>query len=299
MKIIRIIGKGIKDAFKSVFRNFSLSIASISCIAITLVIVAIALIATYNVNNITKKIEGVLEIVVFIDRDADEDDEKYVGESINKIANVDFDKTVFNTKEELATQLREEDPNMALILDTLDENPLQASYVVLVKDVTKISDTAEEINEIQHVTSVRYGENIVNRLLNVFSILRNGCLVAVVALIVVTAFLVGNTIKITIFSRRQEIQIMRLVGTSNTVIKLPFLVEGFVLGIIGGLIALGISLFAYYFIFDYTNGTLFTNLAPLVSPSSISFNTAIILLAVGGLVGMFGSIMSARKYLKI
>ncbi len=299
MKIIRIIGKGIKDAFKSVFRNFSLSIASISCIAITLVIVAIALIATYNVNNITKKIEGVLEIVVFIDRDADEDDEKYVGESINKIANVDSDKTVFNTKEELATQLREEDPNMALILDTLDENPLQASFVVSVKDVTKISNTAEEINEIQHVTSVRYGENIVNRLLNVFSILRNGCLVAVVALIVVTAFLVGNTIKITIFSRRQEIQIMRLVGTSNTVIKLPFLVEGFVLGIIGGFIALGISLFAYYFIFDYTNGTLFTNLAPLVSPSSISFNTAIILLAVGGLVGMFGSIMSARKYLKI
>ena len=299
MKIIRIIGKGIKDAFKSVFRNFSLSIASISCIAITLVIVAIALIATYNVNNITKKIEGVLEIVVFIDRDADEDDEKYVGESINKIANVDSDKTVFNTKEDLATQLREEDPNMALILDTLDENPLQASYVVSVKDVTKISDTAEEINEIQHVTSVRYGENIVNRLLNVFSILRNGCLVAVVALIVVTAFLVGNTIKITIFSRRQEIQIMRLVGTSNSVIKLPFLVEGFVLGIIGGLIALGISLFAYYFIFDYTNGTLFTNLAPLVSPSSISFNTAVVLLAVGGLVGMFGSIMSARKYLKI
>ncbi len=299
MKLFRMIKNGIRDAFKSVFRNFSLSIASISCIAITLVIVAIALIATYNVNNITKKIEGVLEIVVFVDRDADEDDEKYVGESINKIDNVDTSKTLFHTKEELATQLREEDPSMAIILDTLEENPLQASYVVSVKDVTKISDTAEEINEIQHVTSVRYGENIVNKLLNVFSILRNGCLVAVVALIVVTAFLVGNTIKITIFSRRQEIQIIRLVGTSNTVIKLPFLVEGFVLGIIGGFIALGISLFAYYFIFDYTNGTLFTNLAPLVSPSSISFNTAIILLAVGGLVGMFGSIMSARKYLKI
>ena len=299
MKIIRIIGKGIKDAFKSVFRNFSLSIASISCIAITLVIVAIALIATYNVNNITKKIEGVLEIVVFVDRNADEDDEKYVGESINKLDNVDSSKTVFHTKEELATQLRDEDANMALILDTLDENPLQSSYVISVKDVTKISNTAEEINELQYVTSVKYGENIVNRLLNVFSILRNGCVVAVIALIVVTAFLVGNTIKITIFSRRQEIQIMRLVGTSNTVIKLPFLVEGFVLGIIGGLIALGISLFGYYFIFDYTNGTLFTNLAPLVSPSSISFNTAVVLLAVGGLVGMFGSIMSARKYLKI
>ena len=299
MKIIRIIGKSIKDAFKSVFRNFSLSIASVSCIAITLVIVAVALIASYNVNNITKEIEGVLEIVVFIDRAADEEDEKTVGNLISQIENVDDSKTVFHSKEELATQLREEDENMALILDTLEDNPLQASYVISVKDVTKISETAEEINEVPFVTSVRYGENLVNRLLNVFSILRNGCLVAVIALIVVTAFLVGNTIKITIFSRRQEIQIMRLVGTSNTVIKLPFLVEGFVLGIIGGLIAIGISLFAYYFIFDYTNGTLFTNLAPLVSPSSISFNTSIILLAIGGLVGMFGSTMSARKYLKI
>jgi cell division transport system permease protein len=299
MKIIRIIGKGIKDAFRSVFRNFSLSIASISCIAITLVIVAVALIATYNVNNITKEIEGVLEIVVFIDRDADKDDEETVGGLIENVDNVDTSKTIFHSKEELATQLRSEDENFALILDTLDENPLQASYVVSVKDVTKISDTAEKISELPYVTSVKYGENLVNRLLNVFSILRNGCLVAVVALIVVTAFLVGNTIKITIFSRRQEIQIMRLVGTSNTVIKLPFLVEGFVLGIIGGLIAVGVSLFAYYFIFDYTNGTLFTNLAPLVSPSSIALNTSVILLAIGGLVGMFGSIMSARKYLKI
>ncbi len=299
MKIIRIIGKSIKDAFKSIFRNFSLSIASISCIAITLVIVAIALIASYNVNNITKKIEGVLEIVVFVDRDATESNISDVKDDINKIGNVDSSKTIYHSKEELATQLRQEDANMALILYTLDDNPLQSSYVVTVKDVTKISETAEEIENIRYVTSVRYGENLVNRLLNVFGILRNGCVIAVIALIVVTAFLVGNTIKITIFSRRQEIQIMRLVGTSNTVIKLPFLVEGFVLGIIGGLIALGISLFAYYFIFDYTNGTLFTNLAPLVSPSSISLNTAIILLAVGGLVGMFGSIMSARKYLKI
>ena len=123
MKIIRIVGKGIKDAFKSVFRNFSLSIASISCIAITLVIVAVALIATYNVNNITKEIEGVLEIVVFVDRDADEDIEKEVGRQINDLDNVDDSKTVFHSKDELATQLREEDANMALILDTLDRRP--------------------------------------------------------------------------------------------------------------------------------------------------------------------------------
>ena len=299
MKIIRIIGKSIKDAFKSIFRNFSLSIASISCIAITLVIVAIALIASYNVNNITKKIEGVLEIVVFVERDATEDNVDSVRDNINNLSNVDASKTVYRTKDELATEWREEDPNMALILDTLEENPLQSSFIVTVKDVTKISDTAEKIDSIEYVTQVRYGKNVVNRLLNVFSILRNGCVIAVIALIIVTAFLVGNTIKITIFSRRQEIQIMRLVGTSNTVIKLPFLVEGFVIGVIGGIIALGISLFAYYFLYDFTNGTLFTNLAPLVTPSAIVVDTSIVLIVIGGLVGMFGSTMSTRKYLKI
>ncbi len=299
MKIIRIIGKSIKDAFKSIFRNFSLSIASISCIAITLVIVAIALIASYNVNNITKKIEGVLEIVVFVERDATEDNVDSVRDNINNLSNVDASKTVYRTKDELATEWREEDPNMALILDTLEENPLQSSFIVTVKDVTKISDTAEKIDSIEYVTQVRYGKNVVHRLLNVFSILRNGCVIAVIALIIVTAFLVGNTIKITIFSRRQEIQIMRLVGTSNTVIKLPFLVEGFVIGVIGGIIALGISLFAYYFLYDFTNGTLFTNLAPLVTPSAIVVDTSIVLIVIGGLVGMFGSTMSTRKYLKI
>lgn len=299
MKIIRIIRKSIKDAFKSIFRNFSLSIASISCIAITLVIVAVALIASYNVNNITKKIEGVLEIVVFVQRDASKDSIEMIKDNINDISNVDASKTVYHTKEELAQELREEDPNMALILDTLEDNPLQPSFVITVKDVTKIGNTAEEIKKLEYITSVRYGENVVNRLLNVFGILRNGCVVAVIALIIVTAFLVGNTIKITIFSRRQEIQIMRLVGTSNSVIKLPFLVEGFVIGVIGGIIALGISLFAYYFLFDFTNGTLFTNLAPLVKPGAIAFDTSVVLIVIGGLVGMFGSTMSTRKYLKI
>ena len=299
MRIIRIVRKNIRDAFKSIFRNFSLSVASISCIAITLIIVAVALVATYNVNNITRQIEGVLEIVVFVDRDATAEEVEKVGQEINTLDNVDAKLTEFNTKEDLAKQLSEEDDNMRLILETLDENPLQASYIISVKDVTKISNTAEEIKGIKNVTSVRYGESLVNKLLNVFGIIRNGCIVAVVALVLVTAFLVGNTIKITIFSRRQEIQIMRLVGTSNTVIKLPFLVEGFVLGVFGGLIATAISLGAYYFLYDYTNGVLFSNLAPLVPVKTIMWETTLILLVIGGLVGMFGSLMSTRKYLKI
>ena len=299
MRLIRIFNKGIKDAFKSTFRNFSLSIASISCITITLIIVALALFATYNVNNITRKIEGVLEIVVFVDRDASDDEIAELKQEINTIKNVDESKTEYRSKEELAEKLRREDESFASMLDTLDSNPLQPTFVVFVNDVMKISDTATKIKGLHRVTTVKYGESLVNKMLNVFGMLRNGFAIAVIALVFVTAFLVGNTIKITIFSRRQEIQIMRLVGTSNTVIKLPFLIEGLILGVIGGALASIISLFAYYFLYDFTNGTLFTSLAPLVNPSTIILDTTIVLLLIGGLVGMFGSLLSARKYLKI
>jgi cell division transport system permease protein len=130
-------------------------------------------------------------------------------------------------------------------------------------------------------------------------VIRNACAIAVIALILVTAFLISNTIKITIFSRRQEISIMRLVGTSNTVIKLPFIVEGFTLGVIGSIIPILLTIFGYTFLYDYVGGNLFSELVVLVSPNSIVYTTSLVLLIVGGLVGMFGSLNAVRRYLKI
>ncbi len=149
------------------------------------------------------------------------------------------------------------------------------------------------------IVSVKYGESLVNKLVSMFDVLRNGCIIAVIALIVVTAFLIGNTIKITIFSRRNEISIMRLVGTSNTVIKLPFLIEGAVLGLIGGIAPILLTIYGYSFLYDFVGGKLFIDLFVLVRPSVIVYSVSGVLLLVGIVVGMFGSLHAVRKYLKI
>ena len=298
MRIIRIVGRSFKDAFKSIFRNMSLSMASMSCTAITLIIVAVALLATYNVNEITAKIEDVLNIVVFIDKDATDDEIEELRDNLNNMKNVDEKETTYNSKDEIRDELST-DESIRQMLETLEENPLQATFVVTVKDVKELSKTAEEIKTLEHVTKVKYGESLVNKLLRMFDIIRTACIVAVIALIVVTAFLMTNTIKITIFSRRQEIEIMRLVGTSNTVIKLPFLIEGFVLGIIGSIIPILLTIFGYQFLYDYVGGNLFTSLVVLVEPARIVYASSLVLLIVGGVVGMFGSSMAVRRYLKI
>lgn len=298
MKVFRIIRKSIKDAFKSVFRNFSLSMASISCTAITLILVSIALLVTYNVNSITKDIEDVLTIVAFVESDTSDEDVSILLGNIRDIENVEKDTIEYDTKEEIKEKLSK-DEDMAQILNTLDENPIQSTFVIRVKDVRKITDTANAIKKMENISRVKYGESLVNKLISMFDVIRNASIVAVVALIIVTAFLISNTIKITIFSRRQEINIMRLVGTSNIVIKMPFLIEGFILGVIGAIIPILLTIYGYSFIYDFIGGKLFTDLIVLVNPSTIVYSVSLVLLIVGGIVGMFGSLKAVRRYLKI
>lgn len=298
MKIFRIIRKNIRDAFKSVFRNFSLSMASISCTSITLILVSIALVVTYNVNSITRSIEDVLTIIVFVDKNATEQDIENVRFQIESNSNIDKKDVIYRTKDEIKESLSE-DADLKSIFDTLDENPIQSAFVVKVKDIKKITDTANSFKNIPLVKEVKFGESMVNKLLSMFEVIRNGCVIACIALILVTAFLIGNTIKITIFSRRQEIAIMRLVGTSNTVIKMPFLIEGFVLGFIGAIVPILLTIYGYTFLYDYVGGSLFTDLVVLVNPSEIIYAASLVVLIVGGLVGMFGSLRAVRRYLKI
>lgn len=301
MKVFRIIRKSIKDAFKSVFRNFSLSMASISCTAITLVLVSIAILVTFNVNSITKDIEDVLTIVAFVKSDATEEEISTIKENILAINNINKDTFEYNSKEKIKEDYMKKDDNLSEIISILteEENPIQSTFIASVKDIKKMKQTANTIKNMDGIVSVKYGESIINKVVSTFDFVSKACLVAVIALIIVTAFLIGNTIKITIFSRRQEINIMRLVGTSNTVIKMPFLIEGFVLGVIGAVLPILLTIFGYTFIYDYFGGKLFSDLILLVRPGEIVYQASLVLFLVGGLVGMFGSLNAVRRYLKI
>ena len=229
MKLFRMLGRSIRDAFKSVIRNFSLSLASISCITITLIIVAIAIIASFNVENFTKEIERDMTIVVFLNNNADEEDVK-----------------------------------------TMD-----------------------------NVSVVRYGEGYVDKMITAFSSIQKVTYGIVIALILVTIFLIINTIKLTISARHREIEIMRVVGASNLSIKIPFIIEGMILGLFGSIVPVLITTYGYLAFYEHFNGYLFSELIKLIKPEPFIYSTSLIVIVIGVIVGMIGSASAVRKYLKI
>ena len=133
----------------------------------------------------------------------------------------------------------------------------------------------------------------------VFDIVKKITIGIILGLIVVTIFLICNTIKLTIFSRRSEIEIMRLVGTSNSVVRLPFVIEGLFLGIIGSIIPIIVTVWGYIIAYDKLEGHLFSNVIKLIEPMPFVIYISIVLVVIGGFVGMLGSYRTVRRYLKI
>lgn len=295
--MFRILGRNIRDAVKSVFRNFSLSIASITCITITLILVSISMIISYNINNFTKTLEDELNIVVYLDKNITPEERSVVEQNIKNIENVE--SVVLKTKEQWKSEMQSDSEKMDVILSYLETNPLMDSFIVKVKAVDHLSETAKEIKKMDKIEEAKYGEDLVDNVLSVFNVIEKSTIAIVVALILVTIFLIGNTIKLTIFSRRNEIEIMRLVGASNLVIRLPFLFEGFFLGALGALIPIIVTIYGYILAFDALDGYLFSNIIKLVTPTPFIFFVALILLGIGAIVGMIGSYRAVRKYLKI
>lgn len=180
-----------------------------------------------------------------------------------------------------------------------EELPLQDTYQVKVKDIEKISIVAENIKNISGVSVVKYGEGMIEQLISIFDVVRKVCIAIVVALIIVTAFLIANTIKITIFSRKREIEIMRLVGASNLNIKIPFIFEGLFLGILGSIIPIVLTIYGYNALYENFDGQVFSPFIKLIQPEPFIYAVSGILVIIGILVGMFGSWRAVKKYLKI
>ena len=299
MKPFRMLGRSIRDAFKSVVRNFSLSLASISCITITLIIVAIAIIASFNVQNFTKEIERDMTIVVFLENEATEEDVETIKGKLDNINNVE--KYTFQSKVEVKEQMKAESEIFDRVLDEWedDESPLKDTFQVKVKEIESIGKTADKIKEIDKVSVVRYGEGMVDKMVTAFSSIEKVTYGIVIALVIVTVFLIINTIKLTISARKREISIMRLVGASNFTIKTPFIIEGMILGLFGSIVPIIITTYGYLAFYNHFDGHLFSELIQLIKPEPFIYTTSLIVLVIGILVGMIGSASAVKKYLKV
>ena len=299
MKPFRMLGRSIRDAFKSVIRNFSLSLASISCITITLIIIAVSLIASLNVQNFTRVIEKDMTIVVFMNNDATEEDAEELENKIKKMSNVsDY---VFLTKKQVKSRMQAESEVFNTVLENFDDEdtPLKDTFQVKVKDINKIKDTAKKIEKESTVAVVRYGEGMVDKMVSAFSSIEKITYTIVIALTLITILLIINTIKLTISARKKEIGIMRLVGASNFTIKTPFIIEGMILGLFGSIVPIVITTYGYIAFYNHFNGYLYSELVKLIKPEPFIYQISLIVLATGVLVGMIGSARAVRKFLKV
>ena len=299
MKFFRNLVRYFRDARKSVLRNFSLSLASISCITITLIVVAFATILSYNVENFAEAIRKDVTVVIFLESDTTQEDIKQIEKEIRATKNVE--ELEFVSKQDTAEKMKDNETFSSIIETWTDEtNPLLDSYMLKVKDIDNIKTTVNIIKNIDGVNNVNYGEDMIDQLITVFKVIEKAAIAIVIALVIVTAFLIANTIKLAIFSRKREIEIMRLVGASNISIKIPFVIEGLFIGALGAVIPIILSVYGYTSLYNFFEGKLFGSaLAKLVAPTPFMYYTAGLLLIIGVLVGMFGSYSAVKKYLKI
>ena len=252
----------------------------------------------------TEHVSSNISIVVFMNSDYNYEKDKKSANSIeNQIKKIDnVNEIKYKSKKEYAEETKELDDKFSVIVDSwTDETiPLLDSYEVTVKDVENINATAASIKKITGVNTVNFGEEYIESVVKIFDIIEKACMGGVIALILVTAFLISNTIKLAIFSRKTEIEIMRLVGASNISIKVPFLIEGSFIGFLGSIIPIVLMAYGYNSLYNFLGGKLFSSsLGELVSPYPFILWSSLLLLLIGLLVGMFGSSSAVKKYLKV
>jgi len=300
MKFIRRFFRHIREGFAGVFRHFGMSLSSISAVAVTLILIGVFLIITYNMELATKSIENSITISALVSYDSDDEENieriKKELEAIEKIVSVtysskdaEFDYYVnSNADAELKEfyELYRED------------NPFHDAFIITLDDTSTLSEVRSQIEAVMGIDSVYDGGENTYTLVEILSKIRIFGGAFVIALCALAVYLVYNTIKITIASRRDEIWIMRNVGATNGYIRAPFLVEGILIGFFGALIPIGLIGYGYYYFYQQLDGNLFGAVL-LASPFPFIYYLSLILLAIGVGVGFLGSYISVCKYLRI
>lgn len=296
---IRTLGRHVREGVKNLARNGWMTFASISAVTITLLILGVFLILALNVNNMAQTIEKQVEIRVFLDVLADKQAVTQVESKLKTLPKVE--SVTFINKEEGLKQFKASLGEKAYLFDGLDtENPLPDTFVVKTKQPQDTSEVAKQIKEIPSVSSVNYGEGTVEKLFAVTQTVKNVGIGFIFALGFTAMFLIANTIKLTIVARRREIEIMKLVGATNWFIRWPFFVEGLLMGVIGALIPTVMLDLGYFYLLDaiYSNPTasLLFKLLPLFP---LANQVAMTLIAIGAFIGIWGSMVSVRRFLRI
>lgn len=291
----RTFRRHLGESFKSLRRNGWMTFASASAVTVTLLLVGVFFVIMLNMNKFATDIENDVEIRVHIDLTATKEDQDLLKEQIEEINQVE--SVTFSSKEQELEHLVQTMGNDWELYE--QENPLHDVFVVKAKQPTDTPSIAKKISLLDFVDSAVYGEKKVEKLFDTLKTGRNIGLVLIIGLLFTAMFLISNTIKITIFARRKEIEIMKLVGATNWFIRWPFLFEGMWLGLIGSIIPIAAVASGYYYAYDFLASRIPNQVIQPLAYSPFVYQIIGLLLLIGIIIGAWGSFISVRRFLKI
>lgn len=292
---INTLKRHFRESLRSVGRNRWMTFASISAVTVTLIIVGVFISMMMNLNKIATNLEEDVEIKVLVDLTADDEGVAELEKKLKanpKLTEVEFS----SNEEELEIMIKGYGEEFALYKQG---NPLRHVFYVKATDPQETVQVAKEIAEYDNAFEVKYGEGKVEKLFDILNKGRNVGIVLMLALLFTAMFLISNTIRITIVARKREIEIMKLVGATNSFVRIPFILEGIWLGILGSILPMILITLAYFNLYDYIQPKLQGELFQPLSKTPFLYQLNGLLLLIGVFIGIWGSFMSVRKFLKV
>lgn len=295
-----MISRPIKEGFSGVSRHWGMSISSAIAVTITLIIISLFMIFSWNVQNFTRNIESSMEISVMISYDSESQEQEAAIKS--QIEKIDGVKSVTYSSKDQEFQYYidsfDDERTKEAFEPFREDNPMHDAYYVEAKSGDQIVNIANQIEKIDGVDGVNYGGQSTIMMVDTMTSIRRVGTIFVIALTLLAIFLIQNTIKLTIAARKDEITVMRNVGATNHFIRAPFVCEGIIIGILGSIIPILLTVYGYGAVYEHTGGVLISSVFHLVKPVPFTWILSGILLLIGIVVGFIGSWLSVTRYLR-
>ena len=294
-----IFGYLLGEGFRNVFHNKKSSGASLAIMCATMLIFGLFFMIIENLNNAVETLETQQGIQVFIQKTATDAQMEQIGEQIQAIDGVN--KVTFVSKEDALNQTKEKlNDKQALIAGWDESNPFKASYLVTLTDLKLSSQVQDEIKKIDNIDSIQSRDETINGLVAIANGVRIVSAVILTLLALISIFIIGNTIKLTVHARRKEISIMKYVGATDSFIRWPFVIEGIIIGIVAALLSILVLGIAYSLITNAAANSIISTMGiKLLSFTDMTTLLVIVYMVLGIGIGALGSSISMRKYLQV
>ncbi|WP_040213299.1 permease-like cell division protein FtsX [Clostridium polynesiense] len=287
----------LNDAFKSLWRNRTISLASVATVTATLFIFGVFLLAGLNIGKGVEDVESKVEMRIYLNEDITIDQKNALEKQLREEPGIKG--LEFETKEQALENFKKELKGKEYLLESYEgkANPLPTSYIVKLTEPQFAEVITEKYAKAPGVEDIGNDQDLINQISSIANTVKWVGAAIFVVLIAVSLFLIGNTIKITVFSRRREVGIMKFVGATDWFIRWPFVIEGIVIGIVGAIVSTVILYFAYKYLYLNVTSALITS--QLIAPSYVYTTMLWEFILSGILIGTAGSIISLRKFLVV